>query len=170
MPWHPATGHGSWGSPSARSTAPSPCSSRTVGGGFFLRCSGLTTVSLLCARNKGGDLSRIYTAPDRFLLILGEIGRPVAKHFGAKSVKLHSLKAFAVNNERYRGARPARGLTPLTRDGACCGCGHARERAGRRRGAARRSSARPRFAGRGPAPRGSADSRAVRPTLPPRAP
>jgi len=38
---------------------------------------------LLCARNKGGDLSRIYTAPDRFLLILGEIGRPVAKHFGA---------------------------------------------------------------------------------------
>jgi hypothetical protein len=38
---------------------------------------------LLCARNKGGELSRIYTAPDRFLLILGEIGRPVAKHFGA---------------------------------------------------------------------------------------
>ena len=34
---------------------------------------------LLCARNKGGDLSRIYTAPDRLLRILGRRGTPLAQ-------------------------------------------------------------------------------------------
>jgi hypothetical protein len=105
VPWHPATGHGSWGSPWAMRTTPSPCSSSTVGGGFFLRCSGLLgtapgrgeegggentdrswrlhqliirchiTVSLLAARNTRGDLSRIYTAPYRLLPILGKVSK-----------------------------------------------------------------------------------------------
>ena len=38
VPRHPATGHGSCGSPCARRYISLPCASRTSGGGFFLRC------------------------------------------------------------------------------------------------------------------------------------
>ena len=70
MPRHPATGHGSWGSPSARSTTPSPCSATIVGSRFFRRCSDLTRVSFRDTRNTWRDLSRRYTASPRYWIPL----------------------------------------------------------------------------------------------------